>query len=155
LTKLFWRRVEDNLLSRADVYCFLIFISVVVEQKLRLENSLLSERKLYQETKEELQKNLENQQKINEEQVLDSNLRFSSLQQHFKLTKSQLDDLTADCAKTRETQMEESNSQNLKIKSLQSQLIQANREKEKEIEIWKVNSIFFLTITRNLSFLYF
>jgi hypothetical protein len=54
------------------------------------------------------------------------------------LTKSQLDDVTSECAKTKKQQNEEVNSQSQNIKLLHAQLAQVKREGEKDVELWKV-----------------
>lgn len=78
---------------------------------------------------EQLKYNLEIQSKkqgeINERTVQESNTKFTSLQQHYKLLKNQCEDLKEECSKTKNS-LNSYKKQNLCV------------EKDKEIELWKV-----------------
>lgn len=93
-----------------------------------LESSLKTERFDHQQTKIELQKHI----KIN--------LKYTSLQQHYKLLKSQHEDRNAECAKQKNDQLEEVNGLEGKLKSIISQNTQIVREKDREIEHLKVKN---------------
>lgn len=70
---------------------------------------------------------------------METNLKLSSLQQHYKLLKSQNDDNVEECKKIKATQLEEINSVQSKVKLLHSQNEQTIKQWDKDIKLWKVN----------------
>lgn len=99
---------------------------------------MVSQKHLYDQTKNDLESRAKEEKDMHTKSNSEASLRFASLQQHFKLTKSELDDLQEECSLSKQKQMEEINGLQGKVKSLQSQLIQIGREKDKENENWKV-----------------
>lgn len=63
---------------------------------------------------------------------------MESLQQHYKLLQSQHDDYTEECSKEKDKQIKEINTLQGKVKSLQSQSGQTAKDKDKDIDLWKV-----------------
>lgn len=117
-----------------------IYFIVVVDSKLRLEKSLSDVRVIHDQTKQELDIKSRDE-KDREKTLTETNNRYSSLQQNFKILKSDNEDLKEECAKTKSKLLEEQNGLLTKVKLLQGQLDQANRENIKEIEHWKVKNI--------------
>lgn len=78
------------------------------------------------------------QKEHSEKSVHETNLKLSSLQQHFKLLKSEHEDSKEACAKAKAKQLEEINGMQRKIKALETQNGQAVKEKDKAIELLKV-----------------
>lgn len=86
---------------------------------------------------------------LSEKTVMETNMKLSSLQQHFKLLKSEQDDSKDECAKSKVRQLEQINGLEKKVKSLESSNDMAIKEKNKEIELLKVmyknyNAIIFI-----------
>lgn len=104
-----------------------------------LENKLKSERQQHHELKLNLEREAREQTDKKEQAVHDINLKLTSLQQHYKLLKNQHDDYTDECSKTKSKQLSEINALQGKVKSLQNQNEQTAKEKDKDIELWKVN----------------
>lgn len=98
-----------------------------------------TERFDHQQTKYELQKRAKVDKEHREKIQMESNLKYTSLQQHYKLLKSQHDDLSDECAKQKTNQLEEINGLQGKLKSIISQNTQIIREKDREIEHLKVS----------------
>ena len=124
-------------MSRITSY-FLVF-PAISEHKLRLEKSLQSERSIYEQTKRELNTKLQEQGDIHDKSSQDLNLRFGSLQQQYKILESQNNDLVEECTKTKKLQSENIDGLELKVKSLKGQILIISKDKDSDIELWKVN----------------
>lgn len=109
-------------------------MQVVVDQKLRLENTLQSERLVHEQNKAELNDEKEQHTKADQE----ANIRYASLQQHYNLMKSQLDDLTEECSKSKRKQLEEINSLQSKVTELQGKVALHQKESASDVEQLKV-----------------
>lgn len=96
------------------------------------------ERQEHKQFKHNLEREAREQTDLKEKVVQESNSKLESLQQHYKLLKSQHDDYTEECSKVKAKQLEEINALQRKVKSLQSQNSQSVKEKDKDIELWKV-----------------
>lgn len=97
------------------------------------------ERQQYHQLRLNLEREAREQTDLKEKSVQEINLKLSSLQQHYKLLKSQHDDYTEECTKSKAKQLIELNALQGKVKSLQSQNDQTVKAKQKDIELWKVN----------------
>lgn len=100
-----------------------------------IEKSLKSERYDHQHTKYELK----NEREQIDKSVMETNLKLTSLQQHYKLLKSKHDDLDEEYTKSKEQYRENIMDLNDKLKSTKNQLQQEQKERETEIEHWKVS----------------
>ncbi|XP_059619902.1 Golgi integral membrane protein 4-like isoform X2 [Phlebotomus argentipes] len=105
-----------------------------VEKNFRLEKSLEGERLSHQQNRVELQQKAREEKEIREKSTKESNSRLASLQQHYKLLQSQHDDLQESCSKSHQKQLEEINGLQRKLENLR----QGEKQKDKEIEHWKV-----------------
>lgn len=110
----------------------------LTEQLSILEKKFKSERQKYQSFKDNLERDAKEQSEGKEKTVRETNNKLASLQQHYKLLKSQNDDLNEECGKTKAKQLTEINDLQSKIKSLQNQHEQLIKQKDKDIELWKV-----------------
>lgn len=104
----------------------------------RLEHSLAAEQQVNRRAQSELQQKMRSEKDLKEKALLDSNVRFSSLQQHYKMLKSEHKDLKDECADTRQKHIDELDRYQGKIKSLQSQITQIQQKGTDEVEQWKV-----------------
>ncbi|XP_055701788.1 Golgi integral membrane protein 4-like isoform X2 [Phlebotomus papatasi] len=109
-------------------------LQVEVEKSFRLAKSLEGERLSHQQNRVELQQRAREEKEIREKSTKESNSRLASMQQHFKLLQSQHDDLQESCAKSHQKQLEENNGLQRKLENLR----QGEKQKDKEIEHWKV-----------------
>lgn len=109
-------------------------MQVVVDQKLRLENTLQSERLVHEQNKAELNDEKEQHTKADQE----ANIRYASLQQHYNLMKSQLDDLTEECSKSKRKQLEEINSLQSKVTELHGKVVLHQKESASDVEQLKI-----------------
>ncbi|XP_055695472.1 uncharacterized protein LOC129797158 isoform X1 [Lutzomyia longipalpis] len=109
-------------------------LQVEVEKNFRLEKSLEGERQSHKQNKLDLQHKAQEEKEIREKSTKESNSRLASLQQHYKLLQSQHDDLQESCSKSQQKQLEENNGLQRKLENLR----QGEKQKDKEIEHWKV-----------------
>ncbi|GAB0097372.1 uncharacterized protein DMENIID0001_130090 [Sergentomyia squamirostris] len=109
-------------------------LQVEVEKNFRMEKSLEAERLSYQQNRIELQQRAKDEKDIREKSTKESNSRLASLQQHYKLLQSQHDDLQESCSKSHQKQLEEINGIQRKMDNIR----QSEKQKDKEIEHWKV-----------------
>lgn len=113
------------------------FFTEMLEKKMHLEKTLQQERS----SKKEANQRLQEQKEIHDKSILDSNTRFESLKQQYKLLKSQHEDLQESSAKLKEQQSEEINGLEHKVQLLQSQLTKLKRDKDSEMEMQLVSII--------------
>ncbi|XP_021704525.1 uncharacterized protein LOC5572554 isoform X1 [Aedes aegypti] len=97
-------------------------MQVVVDQKLRLENSLASERMINEQNRLEQQQKTQDEKEQHSKATMEANIRYASLQQHYNLVKTQKDDLEEECSKAKKKQLEEINSLKLKVTELQGKV---------------------------------
>ncbi|EDS30068.1 conserved hypothetical protein [Culex quinquefasciatus] len=109
-------------------------MQVVVDQKLRLENSLQSERLVHEQSRVELQHKVHDEKEQHTKADQEANIRYAALQQHYTLMKSQLDDLTEECSKSKRKQLEEINSLQRKVTELQGKVALHRKESASDVE---------------------
>ncbi|XP_039430655.1 uncharacterized protein LOC120413778 isoform X1 [Culex pipiens pallens] len=112
-------------------------MQVVVDQKLRLENSLQSERLVHEQSRVELQHKVHDEKEQHTKADQEANIRYAALQQHYTLMKSQLDDLTDECSKSKRKQLEEINSLQRKVTELQGKVALHRKESASDVEQMK------------------
>lgn len=109
-------------------------MQIVVDQKLRLENSLASERMLNEQNRAELQHKVHDEKEQHTKSEQEANIRYASLQQHYNLMKSQLDDLTEECSASKRKQLEEVNALQHKVTELQGKVALHQKESASDVE---------------------
>ncbi|XP_058823133.1 uncharacterized protein LOC131684350 isoform X2 [Topomyia yanbarensis] len=109
-------------------------MQIVVDQKLRLENSLASERMINEQNRVELHQKAKDEKEQHSKSTMEANIRYASLQQHYNLMKSQLDDLTEECSKSKKKQLEEINSLRLKVNELRGKVSLYQKESANDVE---------------------
>lgn len=83
--------------------------------------------------------NKANEQKAEcDRNLRETNVKLSSLQQHYKLLKSEHDDTTDACAKSKAKQLEEIDGVQKKIQAIETKNKQVIKERDAEIEMLKV-----------------
>uniref|UniRef100_A0AAG5CTH7 Uncharacterized protein n=1 Tax=Anopheles atroparvus TaxID=41427 RepID=A0AAG5CTH7_ANOAO len=107
-------------------------MEVIVDQKLRLENSLESERMINEANRKELKQRAQDEKEEHSKSSMEANIRYASLQQQCNLVKSQLGDLTEECSKSKKQQSEEVNSLRLKVSELQGTVQRYKQESDKD-----------------------
>lgn len=98
-----------------------------------VEKAAKAERHEQQQFKRNLEREAREQTELKEKTVMDTNQKFTSLQQHYKLLKSQNDDNVEECTKTKAKQLTE-------IKTLQDKIRTMERQHVKDIEHLKVGA---------------
>ncbi|XP_035780889.1 uncharacterized protein LOC118460581 isoform X3 [Anopheles albimanus] len=109
-------------------------MEVVVDQKLRLENSLASERVINEANRKELKQRAKEEKEEHSKTSMEANIRYASLQQQCNLVKSQLGDLTEECSKSKKQQSEEINSLRLKVSELQGKVLLHEKESANDVD---------------------
>lgn len=99
------------------------------------EKAASADRLEQQQFKRNLERKAREQTELKEKTVMDTNQKLSSLQQHYKLLKSQNDDLTEECTKTKAKQLADIKLLQDKIKTLQSQ---HQKDVDSAKVIWKI-----------------
>lgn len=111
-----------------------------LNEQLRIQQKTLkTERQEHQQFKHNLEQDAREKSEMKDKAVSEANNKLASLQQHYKLLKSQHDDFTEECTKTKAKQLTEINDLQSKTKSLQNQHEQLIKQKQKDIEFWKVS----------------
>lgn len=108
--------------------------------KADLENKLKTERQQSHQTKLNLEREAREQTDLKEKSVQEINLKLSSLQQHYKLLKSQHEDFVDECSKEKAKQLKEVNELQSKVKLLESKNDHTDKQRDKDIDLWKVNN---------------
>ncbi|XP_058129009.1 uncharacterized protein LOC131271555 isoform X2 [Anopheles coustani] len=109
-------------------------MEVIVDQKLRLENSLESERMINEANRKELKQRAQDEKEEHSKSSMEANIRYASLQQQCNLVKSQLGDLTEECSKSKKLQSEEVNALRLKVSELQGKVQRYKQESDNDAE---------------------
>uniref|UniRef100_A0A182QU41 Uncharacterized protein n=1 Tax=Anopheles farauti TaxID=69004 RepID=A0A182QU41_9DIPT len=112
-------------------------MEVIVDQKLRLENSLESERMINEANRKEQKQKAKEEQEEHNKSSMEANIRYASLQQQCNLVKSQLGDLTEECSRSKKQQSEEVNSLRLKVSELQGKVQRYKQESNNDAELLK------------------
>lgn len=116
------------------------FFSVVVDQKLRLENSLASERMINEQNRLEQHQKSQGEKEQHNKATMEANIRYASLQQHYNLIKTQKDDLEEECSEMKKKQSEEINALKLKVTELQGKVSLFQKASVTDAEHFKVCS---------------
>uniref|UniRef100_A0A182RNU7 Uncharacterized protein n=1 Tax=Anopheles funestus TaxID=62324 RepID=A0A182RNU7_ANOFN len=116
-------------------------MEVIVDQKLRLENSLESERMINEANRKELKQKAKEEKEEHSKTSMEANIRYASLQQQCNLVKSQLGDLTEECSRSRKQQSEEINSLRLKVSELQGKVQRYKQESANDAEHLKAQIV--------------
>ncbi|XP_050068818.1 uncharacterized protein LOC126557178 [Anopheles maculipalpis] len=116
-------------------------MEVIVDQKLRLENSLESERMINEANRKELKQKAKEEQEEHSKSSMEANIRYASLQQQCNLVKSQLGDLTEECSRSKKQQSEEINSLRLKVSELQGKVQRYKQESANDAEHLKAQIV--------------
>lgn len=103
-----------------------------------IEKSLKSERYDHQQTKSELVRKSKDAKEFQEKTMVESNMKFGSLQQHYKLLKNQNEDLVEECANNKTKYMKEYNGLKEKLKRVTIEFNVELRKKDDEIDSLKV-----------------
>lgn len=103
---------------------------------------LRTERQSHQQTRDDLQNKANDEKEQNSKTLKETNLKLSSLQQHYKLLKSENDDKKEECTKAKAKLAEDVSGLQKKIKTLESQHELAIKEKNKELELLKVPKLY-------------
>lgn len=90
-----------------------------------------TERKRHEQQEHELQRQAQVQTELKERSLQEANLKFTSLQQHYKLLKSQLEDFKEESSKSKTTQAQ-------KITLLENQIKELQKTKDNGSNVWKV-----------------
>ncbi|XP_065093176.1 uncharacterized protein DDB_G0290685 isoform X2 [Ochlerotatus camptorhynchus] len=109
-------------------------MQVVVDQKLRLENSLASERMINEQSRLEHQQKTQDEKEQRNKATMEANMRYAALQQQYNLMKSQLKDFTEECSISKRKQLEEINSLQLKVSELQGKVSLHQKESATDVE---------------------
>uniref|UniRef100_A0A182K152 Uncharacterized protein n=1 Tax=Anopheles christyi TaxID=43041 RepID=A0A182K152_9DIPT len=116
-------------------------MEVIVDQKLRLENSLESERMINEANRKELKQKAKEEQEEHSKSSMEANIRYASLQQQCNLVKSQLGDLTDECSRSKKQQSEEINSLRLKVSELQGKVQRYQQDSANDVEHLKAQIV--------------
>lgn len=108
-----------------------IFAVAFFLYKIAAENKLKTERKRHEQQEHELQRQAQVQTELKERSLQEANLKFTSLQQHYKLLKSQLEDFKEESSKSKTTQAQ-------KITLLENQIKELQKTKDNGSNVWKV-----------------
>lgn len=105
-----------------------------VEQHQRLS----AERELYERTKKELNQKLRDLKVIHDKENQDASLRFNSLQQQYKILKTQDEDLQQHCEKVKKELAMSNDGLKSRLDKVQGQLTKTQSVKESDLSMWKV-----------------
>lgn len=100
-----------------------------------------------EQSKQDVQSRAKEDKEHRDKDLVDKNNRISSLQQMYKLLQSEHDDFKEDCSKVKANNLESINGLERKVKSLQNEVAQLKREREKDVEHWKVRFKYYKYIT--------
>lgn len=75
---------------------------------------------------------------IHDKENQDASLRFNSLQQQYKILKTQHDDLTQHCEKVKKELASDNDGLKKKLDKVNSQLTKTQSTKENDMTMWKV-----------------
>lgn len=105
-----------------------------------LEKKAQSEQQHHVEQSHNLERQAQEIAESKEKSVHDTNLKLTSLQQHYKLLQSQHDDYKEECTKTNTKQLEKIKFLENNVKKLESKN-EYLRTQQKDNEMWKVTFI--------------
>lgn len=96
---------------------------------------------MYEKTKKELNQKLREQKEIHEKENHETQLRFNSLQQQYKILATKHDDLENHCTQVQKKLSTENDELKRKLDHIQAQNSKIQSSKESDIAVWKVNNI--------------
>lgn len=107
---------------------------------------------MYEKTKKELNQKLREQKEISDKEIHQSQLRFNSLQQQYKILVTKHDDLDQHCTQVQKDLSTENDELKRKLDHIQAQNSKIQTSKDNDITVWKVfdalhYSTFFFIIT--------
>lgn len=102
--------------------------------------SLKAERNSNQRAHAAMLSHVNEQKDESEKNLRETNLKLTSLQQHFKLLKSEHDDAMEACAKAKAKHLDEINALQRKLQGMETYGGQTVKEKDKLIELLKVSN---------------
>lgn len=107
-------------------------------EKIEQKQRLTAEHDLYEHTKKELNQKLRDLKEIHDKENQDARLRLESIQQQYKILKTEHEDLEVNCE--REKKSLATNNDGLKSQNdkVQAQLSKFQVAKENDVQIWKV-----------------
>jgi chromosome segregation ATPase len=103
---------------------------------------LAAERELYERTKKELNQKLRDTKMVHERENQDASLRFNSLQQQYKILKTQQDDLQQHCEKVKKDIGTNNDGLKSQLDKVQAQYKKLQSSKENDLTMWKVRAKF-------------
>jgi chromosome segregation ATPase len=103
---------------------------------------LAAERELYERTKKELNQNLRDVKQVHDKENQDASLRFNSLQQQYKILKTQHDDLEQHCEKVKKEIGSNNDGLKSQLDKVHAQLTKLQTSKENDMTMWKVRAKF-------------
>lgn len=107
---------------------------------LEQQQRLTAERELYERSRKELNQKLREQKEIHDKENHDSSLRFNSLQQQYKILKTQNDDLQQHCEKVKKEMSTDIDGLKSRLDKVQAQLTKYQSVKENDSTMLKVSS---------------
>ncbi|KAK9712970.1 hypothetical protein QE152_g24614 [Popillia japonica] len=116
-------------------------LQVISDYKQRLEKSLKTEKTEHQQAKAELESRVNEEKLKHQKATEEATLKFNSLQQHYNLLEQHYnllqtahEDTTRECSRKQNEQLSIINNLQSKLKEVQGQLQQCEREKENSLE---------------------
>ncbi|XP_070495926.1 interaptin isoform X1 [Chironomus tepperi] len=107
-------------------------------EKEQQHQRLSAERQLYEKTKKELNQKLREQKEINDKENHQSQLRFNSLQQQYKILVTKHDDLDQHCTQVQKDLSTENDELKRKLDHIQAQNSKIQTSKDNDITVWKM-----------------
>ena len=129
------KREDNDLCKYSNI--FLTWNNKLVEKE-QQHQRLSAERQLYEKTKKELNQKLREQKEISDKEIHQSQLRFNSLQQQYKILVTKHDDLDQHCTQVQKDLSTENDELKRKIDHIQAQNSKIQTSKDNDITVWKV-----------------
>jgi DNA repair exonuclease SbcCD ATPase subunit len=98
---------------------------------------------LYERTKKELNQKLREQKEIHDKELRETQLRFNSLQQQYKILTTKHDDLEQHCSQVKKELSTENNDLKRKFDEAKAQYSKTQTSKDNDNAMWKVVHLFF------------
>lgn len=108
-------------------------------EKVEQHQRLAAERELYERTKRELNQKLRELKEIHDKENQEASLRFNSVQQQYKILKTQHDDLEQHCEKVKKEIATSNDGLKSQLVKVQGQLTKFQSSKENDLTMWKVS----------------
>ncbi|XP_050309328.1 cingulin-like [Anthonomus grandis grandis] len=105
-------------------------LQVISDYKQKLEKSLKNEKAEHQQSRSNLEIKINEERSKSQKLTNDALIKYSSLQQHYKLLETQHDDFKEEASKTQKQQLEEINSLQAKLKEVEEELKKVKASKE-------------------------